>query len=298
MNKFKDRISVGVFQLLALFSIRMLRIIGRLLGYVIWLINGSSRKVTEENLKICYPDMPAGERKALAKRSIQHLAITGLELGPAWNWSAERILQKVIAVEGMELFEEAEAKSQGILFLAPHLGNWEVLGIFLGKHCGTTSMFQPPDNPALNTMIASARARSGATLVPTSTRGVKAVLQVLKRGGVSSILPDQVPPKGSGEFALFYNEPALTMTLIYNLVRRTNAQVLMGFAMREESGNGFTIKFKKVPDGIYSDDIVESLNTMNKSIEECVAQCPEQYQWEYKRFKKQPDGKKKYYRKN
>jgi KDO2-lipid IV(A) lauroyltransferase len=34
---------------------------------------------------------------------------------------------------------------------------------------------------------------------------------------------------------------------------------------------------------------------MNAAVERLVRQHPEQYQWEYKRFKKRPDGQPKVY---
>jgi KDO2-lipid IV(A) lauroyltransferase len=36
--------------------------------------------------------------------------------------------------------------------------------------------------------------------------------------------------------------------------------------------------------------VTEAAAALNRSVESCIADCPEQYQWEYKRFKKQPDG--------
>ena len=49
----------------------------------------------------------------------------------------------------------------------------------------------------------------------------------------------------------------------------------------------------KSNNNIYSDDLITSLTGLNKSVEECVTDIPEQYQWEYKRFKQDPSGKKK-----
>src|SRR5690606_41155593 len=43
-------------------------------------------------------------------------------------------------------------------------------------------------------------------------------------------------------------------------------------------------------DDIYSDDARTSATAMNEAIERCVAVCPAQYQWTYKRFKTSPDS--------
>jgi KDO2-lipid IV(A) lauroyltransferase len=44
----------------------------------------------------------------------------------------------------------------------------------------------------------------------------------------------------------------------------------------------------------FSDDIFESVQAINAAVEDCIREAPEQYQWEYKRFKKQPDGSEFY----
>jgi len=35
---------------------------------------------------------------------------------------------------------------------------------------------------------------------------------------------------------------------------------------------------------------------LNQSIEDCILDCPEQYQWNYKRFRLQPEGRSSFYR--
>lgn len=53
--------------------------------------------------------------------------------------------------------------------------------------------------------------------------------------------------------------------------------------------------FAKPDEGIYAADEQQSAAALNRSVETCVNHCPAQYQWEYKRFRKQPKGAKKIY---
>ena len=41
---------------------------------------------------------------------------------------------------------------------------------------------------------------------------------------------------------------------------------------------------------IYSEDQVISLKAMNQGVESIAAQAMDQYQWEYKRYRTQPEG--------
>ena len=75
------------------------------------------------------------------------------------------------------------------------------------------------------------------------------------------------------------------MTLLAKLARKNDAQVLLTWAKRLDKGRGFELNLKPV--NILSDsaELVDDLTLMNKAIEELVRSCPEQYMWNYKRFK-------------
>ena len=65
--------------------------------------------------------------------------------------------------------------------------------------------------------------------------------------------------------------------------------------MRLPRGEGFELVFRPADPDIYSDDLETSVAAMNRSIEHCVRDRPEQYQWEYKRFKDYRVGSKSTY---
>jgi len=104
------------------------------------------------------------------------------------------------------------------------------------------------------------------------------------------ILPDQVPQQGSGIYTPFFGHSAYTMTLIHNFVHKAKAELLFGSCLRNSAGNGFEINLA-LPDYNYkTSDVAEFNLGMNQQVEKMIRQNPAQYQWAYKRFKKQPDG--------
>ena len=106
-------------------------------------------------------------------------------------------------------------------------------------------------------------------------------------GQIAGILPDQVPTEGvSGENVEFMGNLCFTGTLSSNIIRRTGALAVFGFAQR--ISDGFQIRYLPASDKIYSEDISESLAALNTGVEKCISYCPEQYQWEYKRFRTHP----------
>lgn len=295
MKSLKTAVVIGLFQLLSLIPLSLARKLGRQLGRFAWLLNGQSRRVTEENIAICFAQMSEQDRTELAKKSLQHLGMLAMESAYVWRRPLPQLFARMTKVDGLEHWEAARAAGRGVLVLGPHIGNWEILGFYLQSLGQITFMYQPPENPAFDLLIRQARCRNGAELAPTNTSGVKAQLRALKRNEMVGVLPDQVPPLESGDFAPFFGIPALTVTMAHKLIQRTGSRVVIVYAKRVIASNDFHIVFEPVAEELYSEDALVSLRGLNQSVENCVRKAPEQYQWEYKRFKKQPDGEKKYY---
>jgi KDO2-lipid IV(A) lauroyltransferase len=115
-------------------------------------------------------------------------------------------------------------------------------------------------------------------------------LKALQSGEIIAVLPDQVPADESGMYAPFFGVPALTMTLVSKLTQRTGAKVFCGFAQRLPKGKGFKVVLQEANPAVFSNNLEESITGLNESVEHSVELAVAQYQWEYKRFRRQPDG--------
>jgi Kdo2-lipid IVA lauroyltransferase/acyltransferase len=259
--------------------------LSRIAGPLVYSFSRREREVTEINLAQVYPEQAAAERRRLARESLTHSTATMLELGFAWMGDPERVEASILAVHGRELLDEARAEGRGVIVLAPHFGNWEVLNFWLSSHFPFTAMYEPPKIAELDAVTRAGRERMGASLVPTNPRGVAALLKALKRSEAIGILPDQEPDWGSGVFAPFYARLAYTATLLPKLVARTEARVVTGVA-RRLPGRGFAIHFLAADERVYSPDEAASATGVNACVEAAIALDPAQYQWEYKRYRK------------
>lgn len=294
----KSRLLVLLLRFFSLLPLRLARAIGVLLGDICWLMRARMARTTLTNLALCFPELDERARRALARASLRHTFMAVAESGAVWLWPAPRALALIQRVEGLELLRAAHAEGRGVIMLGPHLGNWELTGLYLNTAgCGQNSqLFQAPEDPRFAKLIYEARSRSGSHMVPTDQKGVGVLLQALRKGEVIGILPDQVPPDSGGEFAPFFGVPALTMTLACRLQQKTGARMLMTFARRElEPKHGFTLVIQEPDGAIYAEDMPTALAGLNHSIEKLMAGVPEQYQWEYKRFKRQPAGHERPY---
>lgn len=281
-----------ILSIVSRLPLALARILGAAIGQVAWLCRTRGAKTTLTNLENCFPHLGTRTRNALAAKSLRHWGMTVLEIPGIWH-RGKKSLNLIRSVKGQDLIDAALAEGKGLMMVSPHYGNWEVVGYWAATLGPLTTLYQPPRRFDLDDLLQQVRAKTGATLVPTNVRGVASLIKALKQGELVGILPDMEPELGSGVFANFFGVPALTMTLIHNLQQKTNATVLIGVAQRVPGG--FDIVFVDPGKYIASPDPVTSAEAMNRTIEQLVMLAPEQYQWEYKRFKRRPDGLAKLY---
>ncbi|MEO0435575.1 MAG: lysophospholipid acyltransferase family protein [Pseudomonadota bacterium] len=265
------------------------RRVGRSLAYLAWLLGGSPRRVTERNIALAFPELSETQQRYLARRSLLATGELAGEMGFVWNRPWETVRGTIKEVIGDQAVEQALAAGHGVVVLGPHLGNWEVAGLYLSSFGDALALYEPPHMQALEKMVRDARERSGTSLVPTDARGLATLVRTLKRGGVTGILPDQVPPVvESGENSMFMGISCFTMTFASKLLQRSGARAFYAFA--ERISGGFRLHFVAADEAIYSTDLAESLKALNDGVERCLRVCPAQYQWEYKRFRERPRG--------
>lgn len=261
--------------------------LGRAAARVAWLLSPASRRITERNICLAFPQLDPHEQRRLARESFSSTAQTACEMGRVWLRDIRHVKGLVRQVSGEDAVRAALASGRGVVVLAPHLGNWEVLGLHVASLGRLVSLYEPPHMRELDALLRGARERSGARLVPTSARGLAALVRSVRNGQISGILPDQVPrATTAGLNVPFMNIPCFTGTLASKVIQRSGALAIFGFAQRVKGG--FHIRFLPAEEDIYAADLERSLAAVNRGVEACLRYCPEQYQWEYKRFRQRP----------
>ena len=263
----------------------------RCLGGLLLCIRGRAAETTLRNLRTCFPELDGTEIRKLARASLQHSLCAGFEMGRAWRWPLPGLQTLLRESAGVAEFRRAARSGRGTILLAPHLGNWEIFGISMCYGLPSSFLYAPPDSPAFDDLLRASRERGGLRMA-AGKAGVAKLLRALGRGEVIGILPDQVPADGSGEFSPFFGEPAYTMTLAARLAQRPGVRVFCGYAERLPRAEGFRIHMGELD--LRRKQLSESVAAMNQAVEELVRQRPEQYQWEYKRFRRRPDGREFY----
>ncbi|MFK5915695.1 MAG: lysophospholipid acyltransferase family protein [Woeseiaceae bacterium] len=290
-QKITALLAKNMLSFFARLSLKNVHRIGRVLGWLFYKVPNRSLSVSQKNIQLCFPEMSQSQQQQLIKNSLIETGKTLTESGPMWLWNKEKLLSLVTKVHGEEHIQKAIDNNQGVIIAIPHLGNWELLGLYCSAHYPSTSMYQKHQIKQLDIMIKEGREHLGATLVPTDSKGVRAMYSALKNQQLVCILPDQVPTQGSGVFADFFGIPAYSMTLTSRLAKKTNAQVLLAYTKRLNQGTGYEIYFNSL-ESFVEKTMDESATYLNTELEKCIRLVPEQYQWSYKRFRVQPKDKK------
>lgn len=267
--------------------------IGYALGSLISLLPARLNRVTALNLELSLSELPIEERRRLRRVSLRQMAMTVMEAPLLWFGPRARLNAWLQQGDARVKLTEILDQHHGCIVLCPHLGSWELAGLFCASVGTITSLYKPQQG-AINALILEGRQRLGASLVPTDGSGVRSLLQALKRGEMIGILPDHDPPRGSGVFAPLFDVPAHTSDLAPKLAARTGAPVWFCYAERLPRGSGFRIHLQPAPSGIA--DAETGVATLNRGVEAAILHLPEQYWWSYKRYRRQPSGRRNPYR--
>ncbi|MBT8139137.1 MAG: lysophospholipid acyltransferase family protein [Gammaproteobacteria bacterium] len=288
----KHYLAIALMRMAALLPLGTTRWLARSIVHTLGNSNNRHRHIAQTNIALTQPSLSDQARQQLVNRALEQSLCTTLEMPLIWRRDNAWLQSKILRVDDDAILTSALATNKGVLLICPHVGNWEVLGRYLPRYANTTSLYQPPKIDWLESFVKHGREMSGAELVPTSQRGVARLLKALQRGEIVGMLPDQVPKQNAGVYAPFFGVPAYTMTLVYKLLQKTGCQAVLGYTIRED--RGFRIIFKTVPGALYSEDMQESVAALNQLIETATEEDLAQYQWAYKRFKRQPNGSNPY----
>jgi len=296
-QKFLGGLVKGFIKLLSWMPLRLNQAFGSLIGGLFYYIPNSNRRISKINIQQVYPELTPKEQQTLVKASLKESSKAFAELGPAWYWSGEKLMENVVEIKGKELVDEAIAREKGVVFLGPHIGSWELIATYLSLHYPSTILYRPPNVPSVEEFMVNARGRFGAKMVATDGRGVRNLMKGLKNNEVTAILPDQDPGKSGGVYASFFGRPARTMTLVSKLLQKTDSACLFAVMQRLPKAQGYILHFLPADEGIASDDANVATEALNKGVERCIAIAPQQYLWSYKRYRKPPKGLHDLYKK-
>ena len=261
--------------------------LGRGLGRMLYSLGRERRQVALTNLALCFPELDAEARTALAKRHFEAFARTLLERGILWWASADRFLQ-MVKVEGEEHWRALEGAP--VILLMPHFVGFEMGAYRIGYGREVASMYSRQRNAAFDAALLRGRTRFKNATLFSRQDGVRSVVRSLRSGLPFIYLPDMDLGRRDAIFVPFFGVPAATITGLARLAALSGAAVLPCVTRQLPGSAGYVIRIYPTWENFPGADIEADVRRMNAFIEARVREMPEQYLWVHKRFKTRPPG--------
>lgn len=279
-----------LFRLLARVPLPWMQRLGAWLGWLVYGLSPSYRRRLKAHAE------GAGFTRAQYRPAIGAAGAMVGELPWLWLRPAGESVLPHVRWHNEAAFEQAMATQRGVILATPHIGSWEMCGQAIAERYGPvygplTVLFRPSRQAWLAELVATSRDRPGLKSLPTTLAGVRGLMRVLKAGGYTGVLPDQVPPKGQGVWAPFFGQSAYTITLLARLAQQTGAQVLMTWCERLPDAQ-FVIHFEPVDaPALYDKNATPeaAATAMNETLMRLIERLPGQYLWGYARYKQPRD---------
>jgi Kdo2-lipid IVA lauroyltransferase/acyltransferase len=243
---------------------------------------GVEARIARVNMRLIYPDWDDARREANVRAIVRAMGSNLAETLRIWTRgtaSNEKLIQHV---HGEHYLHAAISQQRGVILIAPHYGNWELLVSTMAHRAAFSLVYRDPGNGYGDLFLRKARARPRITLVPAEANAMRPLLRALQRGEVIGITPDQQPELSGGEFVPFFNHEALTMSLIPRLAARTDCALLMAYC--EPTAAGFDLYFEPVSDEVKDKNLIIACSAINRAVELVATRDMSQYQWTYKRY--------------
>jgi len=188
--------------------------------------------------------------------------------------------------------EAAFAEGKGLIFATGHIGVWDVSGYVAGLlGLPLVSVFRPSPLPALNRLIERLRTGSGQTVVARKNV-LRTLLRVLGDKQVVGILADG-GGKHSAVEAPFLGTAARTVASPALLHLATKAPIAVVAVLRTGRMRYRLRVFDVIRDAGTGDrdaDMLAITARINRGLTRGIAECPEQWFWQSRRFRHRPPG--------
>jgi KDO2-lipid IV(A) lauroyltransferase len=259
----------------------------RLGRFVLW-TGAFKTKVAAENLRRCFPELSEAERQRLLVANFEHygaLFFEYLHLFSPLKGHYRAYMKEHLVLEGYEHWKRAHDKGKGVIFVACHLGFWEMLGAAGGLNdmdlTAVTTVLKPRwlhDKVTASRLSTGVRAAYHPGSLPT-------VLRALKKGESVAFMNDQYAGPPMGMPVTFFGVKVATLAAVGPISKRTGAALIPSHTYRDKGGRSHVVLEPELELGAAADNAEEATQIFAAKVEQWVRRHPEQWLWIHRRFK-------------
>lgn len=169
-----------------------------------------------------------------------------------------------------------------------HLGCWELAGHFAGKNLPQQFwvLAKPPKIQVFKRMLDMARKKLNMNVLWTSqkTGPLKEMVRQMNRGHALGFVMDQKPPSRLGHNVDFFGRSTTFVRGPANFAIRYNSPILSVYCIKLDN-NSFRLRSKIITESAADIDEQKLTQMICDDLEENIRLYPEQWTWNYKRWK-------------
>ena len=291
LGRLFTRAGILFMQALAVVPLAWTRALGALLGWLLYLIVGSRRRVVQTNLRLCFPERSEAWRRGLTQQTFIYFAQAWLDR--AWLWHAPRSwVQQRVQLTGA--VSELAGNDATVIFL-PHFVGLDAAwaGVALQMPRQSTTIYTDQSNKLIDRWILRGRRRFGNLRLFGRAHGVKPIVTALREGQPLYLLPDMDFGPEDSVFVPFYGVPTATVPSLSRFARLGRAKIVP--LLPRLTATGYEVEVLPAWINFPSDDPVADTALMNARLQDYIHSMPAQYYWVHKRFKTRPQGEPSLY---
>lgn len=260
-----------------------------LLGSAAWYFAKETRVLTLRHLQMAFPERSPSEIRHLSKRTFKMLGKNGGDILRSAGVRDLRGLEKFLRTSGLENYEAAHAKGQGVIFLTCHLGAFDLqITNMAMRGLNPNIIGTPLKDRRLNDLLWNYRNLHGAIPIARGKETFR-MIKVLKSGGSVALLIDQ-DTKVKTVFVDFFGMRAATPVGATVLALKTGAAVVPTYIHLGDDQLQHMHILPEIPMTITGDeahDIQFNTQVLTNFIEEKIREHPDQWVWMHERWKTQ-----------
>ncbi|MBF0238275.1 MAG: hypothetical protein HQM12_11265 [SAR324 cluster bacterium] len=273
------------------YSLKTLQKAGKIIGLLAFILLKKDRGIAEKQLSLVFPELSSEQIRQCTKDCFMHFGQGMLEF-----FAIEQLIHKVdqyIHVDNPEVLDQAYAEQQGVVLLAMHMGNWELIVPYLiqkGYPAKAATTNYPDER--INTKLQQSRGRQNIQLIPRGADNtIKSILECFKNKEIFLVAIDQdtnVPSM----FIPFFGRPAQTPISVSSLALRYGSVIVSYTILRQPDGT-FHLHFERygripVIRSPQKSNIYQLTYKLNQHMESLIKKNPSQWAWFHRRWRHHP----------